>query len=445
MKQHTQTMGTGLGALGTSFLAFHRDPLGYLETVAAEQGDVGHFRMGFHHAYLLNHPDMIKQVWVGHNRDLALGIPHRQFRLVMGDGLVTSEGAAHLEQRRRIQPAMHRNAIAALAQIPTEYAARWCAEQHAGAQIDVARAFATLTLNNVALQLFGVSVERQVQALLSKVERFTAMASPAMVYLAEALAQLPLPITRIVQDARASLDESVAEIIAEHRRRGDMGDILSMIMEPELDDGMGRMDDTQLHDQIVTLLLAGYVSTALALMWTFYLLWQDPSIEARVHAELDATLGKRLATIQDLGQLTYTRRVVMEAMRMYPPFWGMDRKVAREFSVGEHLFREGAIVIVSQWITHHDARYFPEPTRFDPERWTPEQMATRPPLSYLPFGVGPRVCVAEDLAWMNVMLLLATIAQRWKLRVVPEQRIALLPRAGLTNRYGMWMELEARK
>ncbi len=444
MKTATQPPGPVSKFPGDILLALHRDPLGFMTELAGTYGDVVHFRVGFHDAYLINHPDLIQEVWVSHSRDLVLGIPQRLFRLVLGDGLITSEGQMHLEQRRQIQPAFHRNHIAALGEISTTSAARWCAEKREGDSVDISRDFGSLTLNLVAQQLFGISVERQVQALLDMMERYAALASPTMVYLAEVLVRLPLPITQFVKHARARLNSTIDQVISDHRAREGRGDVLSIIMDSKKANGTGSVDEARLRDQIITLLVAGHVSTALALMWTFYLLSQHPEVEARLHAEIDSVLGERLATVDELRLLPYTRRVLIEVMRLYPPIWGMDRKVAREFRVGEYVFLRDALVIVSQWITHRDSRFFPDPARFDPERWTPNAVLGRPKLSYLPFGAGPRICVGEDLAWMNEMLVLVTFARRWRMRPVPGQRIELVPRAGLGSKYGMRMELQRR-
>ena len=250
---------------------------------------------------------------------------------------------------------------------------------------------------------------------------------------------LPLPSNRRFDRARARLDATVYRIIALRRQSGlDQGDLLSMLMAAQDDEGDGgRMSDVQLRDEVMTLLLAGHETTANALCWTFYLLSQNPDAEGRLHAEIDEVLGGRLPGLDDVPRLRYAEQVFAESMRLFPPAWGVGRKVVSDHPLGKWTLPAGALVSMSPWVTHHDERFFPDPFRFDPDRWLPEARASRHRFSYFPFGGGARQCIGEQFAWMEGVLLLATLAQRFRYRlasgavVEPEALITLRPRGGL--------------
>jgi cytochrome P450 len=235
-------------------------------------------------------------------------------------------------------------------------------------------------------------------------------------------------------------------MIDERRRTGaDRGDLLSMLLLAQDTEGDGGgMTDLQLRDEAMTIFLAGHETTANMLTWTWYLLSRHPDIEARLHAEIDAALGDRLPTANDLARLPYSRMVLAEAMRLYPPAWIIGRRALGPFEAAGYEIPARSIILASQYVTHRDARWFPDPERFDPERFTPEQQAARPKFAYFPFGGGPRVCIGEQFAWMEGVLVLATIAQRWKLGLVPGHPVALQPIITLRPKFGMRMTVEAR-
>jgi cytochrome P450 len=208
-------------------------------------------------------------------------------------------------------------------------------------------------------------------------------------------------------------------------------------------DGSG-MTDAQLRDEAMTLFVAGHETTANALTWTWYLLSQHPDVEAKLQSELDSVLNNRLPTADDFARLSYTEMVLAEAMRLYPPAWTLGRRVLNDYPVGAYLIPANSIVLMSQWVMHHDSRFYPEPFRFEPERWRPEQRESRPKFSYFPFGGGPRVCIGEQFAWMEGVLVIATIAQRWTLRLSPSQRVETKPMITLRPKYGMKMVLSER-
>jgi cytochrome P450 len=264
----------------------------------------------------------------------------------------------------------------------------------------------------------------------------------------EYMEKLPLPYVRRFDKARARLDATIYGLIRERRKSGeDAGDLLSMLLlaqDEEKDRDGGRMTDEQVRDEALTLFLAGHETTANALTWTWYLLSQNPECEQRLHEELDAVLGGRAATAADFTALRYSEMVFAEAMRLYPPAWAIGRMSKEACELGGVKIAAQSICLASPYVMHRDPRWFPEPERFDPERWTPEARDARPKFSYFPFGGGARVCIGERFAWMEGVLVLATIAQRWKLLLARGQKVDVLPLITLRTKYGMRMVVEKR-
>jgi cytochrome P450 len=269
-----------------------------------------------------------------------------------------------------------------------------------------------------------------------------------MLPFSELLEKLPLPPRRRFERARARLDAVIYRIVEERRREGrDRGDLLSTLLHAVDEEGdRTGMTDEQLRDELMTIFLAGHETTANALAWTWYLLSQHPDVEARLHGELEEVLKGRAPTAEDFPRLRYAEMVVAESMRLYPPAWAVGRLALEDHEAGGYLIPRGSLVLVSQYVMHRDPRFWPEPERFDPGRFTPEARSARPQFSYFPFGGGPRRCVGEGFAWMEAVLILATLARRWRLRLAPgadvrtEPRITLRPGKG-----GMRMKAEGRK
>ena len=303
-----------------------------------------------------------------------------------------------------------------------------------------------LTLAIVGKTLFDTDVEQEADsiggALTELMELFRLLLLPYSEY----LEKLPLPPVRRFQKVRGRLDEIIFRIIAEHRRSGvDRGDLLSMLLLAQDEDGGERMTDTQLRDEAMTIFLAGHETTANALTWAWYLLSEHPEVEATLHNEIDAVVAADgRPQFADLARLPYTEMVLTEAMRLYPPAWVIGRLAIRDYEAGGYLIPAGSLVFVSQYTMHRDRRYYSDPERFDPERWTPEARSARPPFAYFPFGGGPRRCIGEGFAWMEGVLLIATLARHWRLRLVPDHPVKLHPRITLRPKYGMRMILERR-
>jgi cytochrome P450 len=308
-----------------------------------------------------------------------------------------------------------------------------------------------LTLAIVGKTLFDADIEREAReigaALTTTFELFTL----AMYPFSELLDRLPLPSINRFRRARARLDATIFRMIEERRsgrRDGrclDRGDLLSMLLLAQDAEGDGDgMTDQQLRDEAMTLLVAGHETTANALTWTWYLLSEHPDVEARVHAEVDAALPGRTPDADDVLRLPYTRMVLAESMRLYPPAWALGRRAITDHELDGYLIPARSIVLLSQYIMHRDPRFYAHPERFDPERWTPEAQSGRPKFSYFPFGAGPRQCIGEQFAWMESTLVLATIAQRWRLRLVSGHPVEPRPLITLRPKHGMRMTVHLR-
>jgi cytochrome P450 len=432
--------------LAPHFLAFRRDPLSFLGRLAREYGDISYFKMGPQDVYFLNHPDYIKDVLVRRNENFIKGRALQRSKRLLGEGLLTSEGDFHKRQRRLAQPAFHRQRIASYANVMTDYAVRTSERWQDGQTLDMAQEMMRLTLGIVGKTLFDADVESEAQEIGSALTTIIEMFDLMMMPFSELLEKLPLPQNRRFQQARERLDETIYRLIEERRRNpSDRGDLLSMLLMAEDEEGLsGSMTDSQVRDESMTIFLAGHETTANALTWTWYLLSQHAEVEARLHAELSETLGSKIPTMEDVPRLRYTEMILAEAMRLYPPAWAVGRLSLKDYEVGGYNIPAGSLLLMSQYVMHHDARYFPEPERFDPQRWTTEARESRPQFSYFPFGGGPRRCIGEGFAWMEGILLIAVLARHWRLRLVPDQTVKLKPVITLRPKHGMHMIVHSR-
>jgi cytochrome P450 len=298
-----------------------------------------------------------------------------------------------------------------------------------------------LTLGIVGKTLFDEDVESQArevgEALTDVMDSFWIQMLPFYEY----IERLPLPKLRRSRQARVRLDRIVYGMIDERRRApGDRGDLLSMLLLAQDEEAGGRgMTDEQVRDEAMTIFLAGHETTANALSWTWYLLGDAPEVEATLHEELDRVLGNRLPTLDVLPALTYTDQVVTESLRLYPPAWIIGRRAIEDYQLDDYHVPARSIIVMSPYLVHRDPRYFPDPERFRPERWTPEFKSTLPPFAYLPFGGGARRCIGDAFAGMELVLVLSTIARRWKLRLVPGHRVVPQPVVTLRMKHGLKM------
>jgi cytochrome P450 len=329
----------------------------------------------------------------------------------------------------------------------TDYASQTRAGWRDGETLDLSEEMMRLTLGIVGKTLFDadvVSDAKEVgEAMTVVMDLFNTITIPFF----ELLQKLPLPQLRRFDTAKVKLDAIIYRLIDDRRRSGeDRGDLLSMLLLAQDTEGDGgAMTDEQLRDELMTIFLAGHETTANALTWTWYLLSQNSEAEAKLHEEIDRVLGDRLPDFDDVAQLKYTEMVLAESMRLYPPAWALGRLAMEDFEIGGYSVPKKSLVLMSQFVMHRDPRYFTDPLKFDAERWTAEARESRPQFSYFPFGGGPRRCIGEGFAWMEGILLIATIAQQWKMRLVPNHPVALKPVITLRPKHGMRMTLSRRQ
>ncbi|MHB1223664.1 MAG: cytochrome P450 [Gemmatimonadaceae bacterium] len=405
-------------------------------------GDVTEISIASQRIVLVMHPDDIRRVLVSHQRGFERGPALERAKAFLGEGLLTSEGELHMRQRRLVQPAFHRASIAAhaglMAGIAEHVVERWAD----GTLVDAHAEMMRLTLAVAGRAFFDADVEGDARDVAEALELSLRMHSYALLPFGTLLEHVPLRWVRELRRARLRMDGIIYRLIAERRAHpGERSDVLSLLIAARDAEGDGTgMSDRQLRDEVVTLLMAGHETTANALTWTWYLLSRHPSVELRLHDEVDRVLGGRAPTMDDLPRLEYTRRVLSESMRLYPPAWTLERRAVEDIVIGGHRVSRGTVVLACQYLVHRDPRWWEDPERFDPDRWDPQLVALRPKFSYFPFGAGSRMCVGEQFAWMEATLVLATIARRWRLRhesphaPEPEPQITLRPRGGLAMR-----------
>jgi cytochrome P450 len=428
-------------------------PIRLFEYLLKTYGKIAHYRFMGTPIVFLNDPRYIQQVLVTDAQHFVKERTVRRMKVLLGEGLITSEDPIHIRQRRIAAPAFHRQRIAAygdqIVSIAQSHRDQWQPGQH----IDISAASMALSLEIVARTLFDTDVTPDIRAINDEVNTIMHLYNFIVAFPSiESFLHLPIPGIVKFRKSKARLDAVVNRLIAAHREaaaRGesDKGDLLSMLLsstyEPtEAEAAAGkqpeRMSDDQVRDEVLTIFLAGYETVANALTWTWYLLSRNPEVEAKLHAELDAVLGtgnqQRLPTLADYPSLRYTEQVFAESMRLYPPAWAMGRMSTREIHLGPYNIPAGAHVFFSQYIMSRTPEFFPDPLRFDPDRFTPEAKAARPKFTYFPFGGGSRQCIGESFAWMEGVFSIAAIAQRWRMAYlgsappVPQAKITLRPR-----------------
>jgi cytochrome P450 len=427
-----------------TLLAFRRDPLGYLTHLAQRYGDAISFMGTGRRFYIFNHPDFIRDVLVTREDCFIKGPALRQAKDMLGEGLLTSESDFHLRQRRLAQPAFHATRVNSYATAMVDLAGRMSARWKDGDTIDAHEQMMQLTLAIVSKTLFDADVDSDVHALGRDMDITVRMFTRAMMPFGWLLNKLPLPSNFKFWGARKRLWATVMRFVAERRASGiDRGDLLSMLLKATDDEGDHTgMTDVQLRDECITLFTAGHETTANALTFTWYLLAQNPHVETELHKELTTILAGRPPTKDDVPKLPYTRAVIAESMRLYPPAWALGREVITECEIGGWTLAPKSVVLLSQWVTHRDPRFWPDPLKMDPTRWLGK--SDRPRYAYYPFGGGVRSCIGEAFAWMEAILLIATLAQHWKLHLLDDQPVALQPTITLRPQHGIRMKLSKR-
>lgn len=431
------------GLKGWSLRALNQSPL-EMFTELARHGDIVGIRVVNFRNIFINHPDLIEEVLVGHPRRYFKGRVLRANRHVFGEGLLTSEGDFWLRQRRLVQPAFHRARVVAYAETMVEYTQRIIEGWRAGEERDVHQEMMRLTLQIVAKTLFNADVARDTQDVGKSLELLLELGANFRRTLFVPH-WVPTPTNLRIKREIAFIESILYRIISERRTSGhDAGDLLSMLLRAQDEDG-SRMTDKQLRDETITLFLAGHETTASSLSWTWWLLAQNPAAEAKLHAELDEILGGRAPSMDDLARLPYTANVITESTRLYPPAWGLARIAVEDHELGGYPVKKGMGVAMAQWVVHRDTRWYDTPEEFRPERWDGDFAKRIPRFAYFPFGGGPRQCIGNAFALMEATLILATIAQKYRMHLVPEHPVVPLASITLRPRYGVRVVLESRK
>ena len=424
-----------------------RDPLRFGLALTRQYGDIVRIRLLFWPAYLVNHPDGIGYVLQknqrNYNKDLY---PYKVLKPLIGQGLVTNDGKSWFHQRHLMQPAFHRKRLAAFGTLMTSTTVtmldQWQDFAEREQPLDVAAEMLRLTLRIVSKALFNSDLSHEMRTVDQAITTVNKVLSD-YIYIPFPPLNVPTPRNRSLQAASRTFDQVVYDIITWRRQQNtDTGDLLSMLLSARDEETGQGMDDQQVRDEVITLLIAGHETVSTALTWTWYLLSHYPDVERRLHTELDTVLGGQIPKVEHLARLSYTRMVLEEALRLYPPAWVFGRKAIADDEIGGYFIPANSMIVLSPYLTHRHPAFWENPELFDPERFTPERSAGRPHYAYFPFGGGPRMCIGSNFALMEMQLILATVVQRYQLHLVPGHPVEPEALLSLRPRYGLRMTLQ---
>ncbi len=436
------------------------DPILLFEHLSRVYGRSSRYRILTHDVVLLNEPSYIREILVDKAQFFIKERTQKRMKILLGDGLITADGESHKRQRRIAAPAFHRQRIQAYSSTIVEHAAAMSDHWQPGQSLDIAAEMMRLALQITARTLFDQEVTAEIHTINDESNAVMEMYHSliAMPRAEDFLRwRVPIPVLTRFRRSKARLDSVVDAMIARKQAETALAaalgrpigeDLLSMLIAARDDNNANisaasqKLSADELRDEVLTIFLAGYETVANALAWTWLLLGQNPEAEARLHTELGAVLtdptGKaRFPTLEDLPRLPYTEMVIAESMRLYPPAWAMGRQATQDIAIGPYFLPRGTFVFFSQYLVHRDPAWFPEPLAFRPERFTPLAKAQRPKFAYFPFGGGGRQCIGESFAWMEAVLVLATLARRWCLTLEPGQTIGLQPKITLRPKSGI--------
>lgn len=428
-----------------SFSDFRQRRLAFLRELVSYGGTVG-LRFGPFPVYMANSPDAIHQVLVTDaSKYLKSVVTRRTLKSTLGNGLFINDGESWKRQRRLAQPAFHTKRISSYADVMVQSAEQMANTWQSGVPVAMHHAMPHLTMDIITRTMFGGSLSADFADIGESISRLLEILMARFDRLYMIPEWIPTRENVELKKIVARLDTMIQGFIEERRASGeDRGDLLAMLLLAQDEDGSGGMSDAQVRDECLTIFGAGHETTANALAWTWYALSQYSDIEAKLHHELDTVLGGRAPTLADLPNLKYTEMVLKEAMRMYPPAWGTTRDALEDVTLDGLPVRKGQTVFVNIYGVHMNPQYFPDPDTFDPERFSPENEKSIPKYAYLPFGGGPRVCIGNAFAMMEAKLIVATLAQRFSLRVAPGQQVVPETVFTLRTKYGLSMIPQAR-
>jgi pentalenene oxygenase len=419
-----------------------RDPLRFLCSLRA-LGDVVAIRVGPAKVYVVTDPDLVRQILVDKARLFDKGRQFEKLQLWLGNGLATSEGDHHMRQRRLMQPAFHRQRVAGYVRDMQEAAQRLVGAWPAGRPIELNEELYALMITMVTRTLFSTSVnDETLDRLQATLPVILAGIGRRVLDTTDLLAKLPLPANRRFNEALATMHALVDSVIDGHDDATD--DLLTALQEARDADTGQQMSRQQIHDEVITLMMVGSETPGTGLSWACHLLGRHPHVQRAVQAEVDQVLGGRVPQAEDLGRLALTRRVITESLRLYPSAWLLTRRAITDVELGEYRIPAGAQVCYMPYAVHRDPAVYPDPDRFDPDRWLPEQATSTPRSVYIPFGAGNRGCIGEPIAWAQATITLTAIAQRWTLHPVPGAEVKPVARMLLTPNHLRMVPLPRR-
>jgi cytochrome P450 len=424
-----------------NFSEFNRDKLATVTRYARTHGDVVAVRFGPLRSVIVSDPALVEQVLVTRAKEFTKGWVEQLIRPSVGNGIFLSEGDYWKRQRRMVSPPFHKQRLTNYGDVMVRTAERVVADWRDGEVRDVYPSMTKIGLAVAAKTMFDVDVDQDADGLgvaLTTMMRAVTTRIDARLPLPDFI---PTPNMLRLKRANRELDTILYRAINERRARKELGeDLLSLLLAARDEDDGSGMSDVQLRNEAMTLFIAGFETTAIALSWIAYLLSTHPDVDARLHAEVRAAIGERAATADDLPKLKYVERVVNEALRLYPPAWAMDRLANADLELGGFRIKRGTDIWLSPWVMHRDPRFWTEPERFDPDRWDGDLQKRLPKFAFYPFGGGPRVCIGNAFAMMEATLVTATIAQRFRFASsgapapTPEPGFTLRPAPGVTVR-----------
>jgi cytochrome P450 len=427
---------------------FQQNAADFMLTTASRFGDLNHYTGFGRHIFQFNHPQLIEDLLLRDAPRHHRGLVMQRARMVLGEGLLTSEAPLHLRQRRLAQPAFHRQRIAAYGEIISGYTAEMTARWESGKVMNLQPDMLLLALRIVGKTLFDTNVEAEVQQIAQAVDSFMGFLPLAFLPFPEVVLKLPLPTMTRIRKGQAYLDTLIFRMIAERRKDPrDRGDLLSMLLASvDTEDDSGGMSDKQVRDECLTVMLAGHETSANALSFALWELARNPDVQERLHRESSAALGDRLPAAEDYGKLPYAAQVFAETIRLYPPVWVTARTAAEEYQYRGITIPKGATLLAPQIVAHRDPRFWQNPMGFDPDRFSDEKKAGRPRFCYFPFGAGARQCIGEGLAWMEGVLILASVTRDWRL-TLPDgapPTLPMRPAISLRPQGGVHLKVERR-
>lgn len=426
------------------------NPLDHFTRWGVEYGDAVSMRLPGSRFVLVLHPDGVKHVLQSNAKAYSKRTRgYDKMRLFLGNGLVTSEGEFWRRQRRIAAPAFHRQRIEGFAETMTASTAamleRWAGRAETGAELDVDREMMTLTMRIASETLLGEDLSGDADTVGEALSFLTLNTNARITRLVDLPLSIPTPENRRYLDAVATVESVLVRLIAARRANpGAHHDLLAMLLEAKDEETGASMTDAQLRDEALTIFAAGHETTSNALAWTFLLLARHPAVAARLYAEVDSALGGRTPTLADLPAMPFTKQVIQESMRLYPPAWIIGRRAEVDDTVCGYHIAAGTQVLVSPWATHRQPRWWDDPEAFDPDRFSAARSDGRPAFAYFPFGGGPRICIGNTFAMMEAQLILAQVSQRYRLELAPGARVE--PELGVTMRPSMLpMHLRPRR